>query len=135
VPGFRVPNWLVVLVVGKDLWVVAGFLVIYLVTDRFRVHPTWTGKTCTFGQLAMVASVLAAPDLEHAARRLGTGLVTVTQWGVAGLCVAAVISYTRLGLGFIAKEQKPLEDSPLHAPAKGGREDGKKDVASHDESH
>ena len=105
----RLSNWVVVAVVGKDLWVIVGFIVIYLVTDRFRVHPTLAGKVSTFGQLVMVGLVLIAPDLNAVSQRLGTYLATGAAWAVVGLSVAAVISYTRLGLRFVAEGQQPLE--------------------------
>ena len=116
VEGARLDNWVVVAVVGKDLWVILGFVVIYLVTDRFRVQPTLAGKACTFGQLTMVASVLVAPDLDLLWPKVGGWIAFVTGIGVSLLCLWAVISYTRLGLRFIAKEEKPLEDPP--APTK-----------------
>lgn len=109
-PDLRLPNWVVVAIVGKDLWVIAGFLVIYLVTDRFRVHPTALGKACTVGQVTMVAGTLLAPDLNRLGAHLGTRLVACMGWAVAALCVLAAVSYTRLGLSFVVAEQKPLHN-------------------------
>ncbi len=111
VPGAQLPNWIVVAVVGKDLWVIIGFIVVYLVTDRLRVRPTLAGKACTAGQLIMVTCVLASPDFNRLGYQIGTRLATVTIWGVTVLCALAVISYTRLGLSFVAQEDKPLEHS------------------------
>jgi len=108
VPGARLPNWVVVAIVGKDLWVVMGFVVIYLVTDRFRVQPTWAGKACTVVQLVMVGAALLAPDLNRLGYQLGSRLVGWMTWIVTGLCGLAVISYTRLGLSFLVREDKPL---------------------------
>jgi len=112
VPGARLPNWVVVAVVGKDLWVIVGFIVVYLVTDRFRVQPTRAGKAATFGQVVMVASVLISPDLDAAtgSYRVGAALRYSSCWAVVVLSVASVISYTRLGLRFVVAEEKPLED-------------------------
>ena len=110
VENARLDNWVVVAVVGKDLWVVFGFLVIYLVTDRFRIQPTLAGKACTLGQLLLVGLVLIAPDLNRLLESLGTWLARTMGWLVMIVCVLAVISYTRLGLSFLAQEQKPLED-------------------------
>jgi len=114
VPGALLPNWVVVAIVGKDLWVMAGFLVVYLVTDRFRVRPTAAGKACTLGQLVMVAAVLAAPDINRLWAGVGTWIATAFYWAAAVLVVAAVVSYTRLGLIFVAEGQAPLDD---HAAA------------------
>ena len=111
-------NWVMVAVVAKDLWVIVGFLVIYLVTDRLRVEPTRSGKICTFGQLVMVGLFLILPGLSRVIGNLAVYLATGLSWVVAGLCVLAGISYTRLGLSFIAREQKPLEAS---APGQTGR--------------
>jgi len=112
VKDLQLPNWVVVAVVGKDLWVITGFVVIFLVTDRFRVRPTIAGKACTGGQQAMVISVLAAPDLNILGGHVGNWIALVMIWVVLGLCIMAVISYTRLGLSFIVQEQKPLEEPP-----------------------
>ena len=109
--GVPLSNWVVVAVVSKDLWVIIGFIVIYLVTDRLRVQPTLSGKICTFGQLVMVGLFLILPGLRHVIGNLAVYLATGLSWVVAGLCVLAGISYTRLGLSFIAREQKPLDDN------------------------
>src|ERR1035437_4528000 len=105
------PNWVVVAIVGKDLYVIAGFVVIYLVTDRFRVRPTIAGKACTFGQLVTVVAVLAAPDLNRLAGGVGTWTAVGCWWIATALVVLAIISYTRMRLSFVAEGQKPLDES------------------------
>ena len=114
--GMLLPNWVVVAVVGKDLWVVVGCVVVYLVTDRLRVQPTAAGKLSTFGQLVLVGYVLLAPDLEALVAGLGRWGILVLSCGVAGLSVLAIITYTRLGLSFTMAEGKPLEDNGQEAP-------------------
>jgi cardiolipin synthase (CMP-forming) len=109
-PGVNLSDWIVVFIVGKDLWVIAGFLVIYLVTDEFLIRPSRAGKSCTVGQLVMVGFVLLAPDINRLRPELGTNIAGVLSWIVAVLCCLAVISYTRMGLVFVAKEGKPLEE-------------------------
>ncbi len=110
--AFVLPNFVVVFVVGKDIWVIAGFLVLYMVTDSFRVEPTRSGKLCTFGQLCMVGFTLIAPDLDRLGWEAGSRTAFAFSFIVAGLSVASVVSYTRLGLRIIATEQKPL-DAPV----------------------
>ena len=105
------PGWVVVAIVGKDLWVVIGFIVIYLVTDRFRVQPTLAGKLCTFGQSWLLGLTLIAPELNLLGGRAGTWAARAMGWVAAGLCVLAVVSYIRLGLHFVALGQKPMEEA------------------------
>lgn len=109
--GVSLSNWVAVAVIGKDLWVIIGFIVIYLVTDRLRVQPTRSGKICTFGQILLVGTVLIAPYITWLFGRLVGYVAKGLSWTVVGLCVLAGISYTRLGLRFIAREQKPLDES------------------------
>lgn len=105
-----VPDWVVVFVVGKDLWVIIGFVVLYLATDRFLVRPTAAGKVCTLVQAAMISLVLLAPDINRIQPELGTILARSCFYIVVASCLAAGASYTRMGLGVVLREQKPLEN-------------------------
>ena len=107
VRGARLPDWVVVTIVGKDLWVVIGFAVLFLLTGKVRVRPAWAGKLCTAAQLAMVLAVLISPELNRLVPQLGRYLATVLWWIVAALSLAATISYTRMGLAFLAEEEPP----------------------------
>ncbi len=118
VDGARLPKWLVVAVVAKDLWVIIGFVVVFLVTDRFRTKPTWTGKASTTSQLVMITMTLLSPEISGLIpglslmdRSLGWWVMMGTSAAAATLCVLAVMSYTRLGLRFISVEAKPLEEN------------------------
>jgi len=118
VRGAMLPKWIVVAVVAKDLWVTIGFIVVFLVTDRFRNKTTRTGKASTTAQIVMVALVLLAPELDRLApgfrpwqRGVGWWAMMAACITVTALCTLAVMSYTRLGLQFITAEAKPLEDN------------------------
>jgi CDP-diacylglycerol--glycerol-3-phosphate 3-phosphatidyltransferase len=106
VPGARLPDWVVVLIVGKDLWVIVGFLVVFILTGRARVAPTRVGKISTCGQLMMVTAVLISPDLNRLCPQVGSWVARVLWWAVAGLCLLAAITYTRLGLTFVAEADR-----------------------------
>jgi cardiolipin synthase len=114
--GYHLPNWVTVAVVGKDLWVIAGTLVVYLVTDRLRVKPTAAGKASTLGQLLLVGYTLAAADVARVSSPAARCGVLAGSWTVAALSVIAIISYTRLGLAFVSVEGKWLESSSDNPP-------------------
>ncbi len=123
IPGAPLPLWIAVLIVGKDLWVIGGFTVVYLVTDRFRVHPTIAGKLSTFAQAIMVTLTLIAPDLNRLSDGLGTWTATVLMYTVAATSIAAAISYTRVGLLYVIHEQQPLDENHLAAHEKKHKHD------------
>lgn len=121
VPGARLPSWVAVSIVGKDLWVVLGFLVIHLVTGRVKIHPTRAGKVCTAGQIIMVAGVLLAPDINRLGDHAGSLMAQYMGYAVVALCLIAIASYTRLGLMMLSQHEshpagpKPLENDKNHA--------------------
>jgi cardiolipin synthase (CMP-forming) len=111
--GLRLPMWIVVAVLGKDVYVVVGFFVTYIITNRFIVQPTLAGKACTVGQLVMVLAVLAAPDIDRLTGALaaGTRLVHATWWIVLAMTLLAIASYTRAGLRNVVAADRPLEEN------------------------
>ncbi len=109
VPGAILPNWVVVLIVGKDLWVVAGFVVMVLLTRKLHVQPNIFGKMATAAQLLMVIAILLNPELNTLGRQVGTRLAQVLWSVVAALCVLAALTYTRLGLRFVLADIKHHE--------------------------
>lgn len=54
----RLPLWLVVTVVGRDLLLLAGLLVIHIAVGRIKVRPRLVGKAATVLQMAAVLWVL-----------------------------------------------------------------------------
>jgi len=112
VAGARLPHWVAVAIVGKDLWVLVGFIVVFLLTGSVRVQPTRFGKACTAAQLAMVLAVLLSPDLGLIGSNAGYHLARALWWAVSALCVLSVVSYTRLGLSLLAEADR--DDSDQH---------------------
>jgi CDP-diacylglycerol--glycerol-3-phosphate 3-phosphatidyltransferase len=110
VPAVRLMPWVAVVIVAKDLWVVVGFLVIFLFTGHLQVSPSRAGKLCTVVQLAMVLAILAAPDvnglLAGYGAGLGSALARLLCYAAAGSSVLAVISYTRMGMALLTRAEQ-----------------------------
>lgn len=93
----RLPNWVAVSAIAKDLCVMIGFVVIYLLTGRVLIEVHRLGKWCTTVQLVMVLSVLLWPDLPPAMEKLPV----VLWWLATVLAVAAALYYVRVGYRFL----------------------------------
>jgi len=63
VEGFLLPPTVVVLIIGKDLFLLLGFIIVYLITLQIRIEPVFVGKAATILQLSMVAGILTAPEV------------------------------------------------------------------------
>ena len=107
VVGFPLPPTVVVLIIGKDLFLLLGFLVVYFTTSQVRIIPVSIGKVATALQLSMVAGILLAPEF--------SGIIPgwiwflrVLWWSAAGTAIFATLIYIRHGSRYIEEaEQTP----------------------------
>jgi cardiolipin synthase len=102
VPGKQIPHGVVVAAIGKDLFVVIGFLLIYLVTGEVYIRARRAGKWCTAVQLAMVVAVLIWPELDRLSPVLGR-LPDLLWWSATVLALLAAVDYYRQGTAHVAK--------------------------------
>jgi CDP-diacylglycerol--glycerol-3-phosphate 3-phosphatidyltransferase len=111
VPGKAIPHAVVVVAIGKDLFVVVGFLLVYLVTGRVFIRARRAGKWCTMLQLAMVVSVLLWPEFVRLAWPLGR-LPDLLWWSATVVAVIAAIDYYRLGTAYAAEVSNAASSGP-----------------------
>jgi len=63
VAGFLLPPTVVVLIIGKDMFLLIGFVVVYFITSQIRIAPVFIGRAATVLQSSMVAGILIAPEV------------------------------------------------------------------------
>ena len=102
VEGYVLPPTIVVLIIGKDLLLLLGFLIIYLITSHIHIVPIFAGKAATVLQLSMVAAVLLAPDI-HPYLPQWRYFTRLLWWSAASLAVATTLVYIRGGIRYIEK--------------------------------
>ena len=100
VAGFILPPTVVVLIIGKDLLIFLGFLIIYFLTGKIRVVPVFAGKASTALQLSMVAAILIAPEVSTVFHGW-VYFVRFLWWSAAGAALIATLVYIRAGSKFI----------------------------------
>jgi len=107
VVGFPLPPTVVVLIIGKDLFLLLGFLVVYFMTSQVRIIPVSIGKVATALQLSMVAGILLAPEFSGILPGW-IWFLRVLWWSAAGTAILATLIYIRHGSRYIEEaEQKP----------------------------
>ena len=91
------PAWLAMLVVGRDVLIVLGVVLIQRRDPVFRAEPLLIGKANTFAQLALAACALA-----HAGGLLDLGML------VGALIVAVSLTTVLSGAGYAAQGLRAL---------------------------
>lgn len=61
---FRIPAWVSIVVISRDLFILGGSATIYLITQRLDVKPSALGKITTFFQMTTVWVVLCGIPLQ-----------------------------------------------------------------------
>jgi CDP-diacylglycerol--glycerol-3-phosphate 3-phosphatidyltransferase len=105
VEGFLLPPTVVVLIIGKDLFLILGFVIVYLITSRTHVAPVLVGKVATGLQLSMVASVLLAPEISRLIP-FWVWVLRVLWWSAAGTAILATLIYIRNGSRYIEQYER-----------------------------
>lgn len=89
-------DWLVIMIVSRDLLIIGGALVVHLVTGRLRMEPLFISKANTLAQILLAGLALAEMGLNLedgllalrpaltivvAFTTLASGLAYLTVWG------------------------------------------------------
>lgn len=110
IEDFLLPPTVVVLIIGKDLFLLIGFVIVYFITSQFLIAPVFIGKLATALQLSMVAGVLIAPEVSS----LLPGWIwflRVLWWSAAGTAILATLIYIRNGSRYIEQYEPGLANN------------------------
>ncbi len=105
VEGFLLPPTVVVVIIGKDVLLVIGFIIVYLITSQIRIAPVFAGKLATALQLVMIAGVLLGPEISTVIppwRRV----LSVLWWSAVGIAILATLIYIRKGSHYVEQYER-----------------------------
>ena len=112
VEGFLLPPTVVVLIIGKDMFLLIGFVIVYLITSQIRIAPVFIGKLATTLQLSMVAGILIAPEVSGVLPGWDWFL-WILWWSAASTAILTTLIYIRNGSRYIEQyEQSLTNNSP-----------------------
>ncbi|MFN3869268.1 MAG: CDP-alcohol phosphatidyltransferase family protein [Hyphomicrobiaceae bacterium] len=119
----HIPSWLVIGVVMRDLLIVTGVMLSWLLGNPVPIHPQYISKTNTVAQIVLAAVVMADLGFGLGLANLRTALV----WITAALVVASLAAYARTwllhmsGYEVDAPQLKAGHDAPLRRDARNER--------------
>jgi cardiolipin synthase len=88
-----IPLWLTITVISRDLIVVIGWLLLYMITGSAKIEPVLLGKIAIALQLGMLAYVLLSINLSSA-----PPLHDIFYWAVASVTALSALQYIVRGL-------------------------------------
>jgi len=110
VPGFPLPITVVVLIIGKDLFLLMGFIITYLITNEGNIIPEKIGKVATALQLSMVTAILLAPEISTIIPSW-IWFLRVLWWSAAATAILTTLIYTRTGSRYIEEFERNLKNN------------------------
>jgi len=105
VDGFLLPPTVVVLIIGKDLFLSIGFVIIYFITSRLFIAPVFIGKIATTLQLSMVTGILIAPEVSGFLPGW-IWFLRVLWWSAAVTAILTTLIYIRNGIRYIEQHEQ-----------------------------
>jgi cardiolipin synthase (CMP-forming) len=89
--GFKgvLPAWVVVLVVSRDLFIIGGVLLAYVLSNPMAVKPLWISKANTVAQILLIGFVLG----DRSGMDMLQPLLAASVLAVAALTVASAAAY------------------------------------------
>jgi cardiolipin synthase len=88
-----IPKWFTIVVISKDLIVIAGCFILYFVTDRLEIEPSIIGKISSGCQFFLVGLVLVSLNMDN-----GFIVPAAIYIAVAVLTAAAGLDYVYKGM-------------------------------------
>jgi cardiolipin synthase len=88
-----IPKWLAITVISRDIIVVTGWFLLYLVTDTSRVEPSVLGKATIWIQSIFIAYVLI--EMNFLSMPVFHNLL---RWVTAGITITSGLHYIYRGL-------------------------------------
>lgn len=110
-PGLELPDIVVVLIIGKDIYTTLGFVIIYLITAEIKIVPAATGKLSTTLQLTMVIAMLFSPDICRSWPDFHY-VIKAFWWAVSAAAILTVITYTRNGTRYLNEFEHRRQNTP-----------------------
>ena len=83
----RIPAWFNLVVISRDVLLVSGSVILFVLQGRWNVRPSRLGKWTTFAQMLVIPSVL-----------LGLPVKSLLIVMAAVLTVLSLVSYIRMGI-------------------------------------
>ncbi len=105
VNGFLLPPTVVVFIIGKDLLLSIGFVIVYFITSRLFIAPALIGKIATTLQLSMVTGILIAPEVSAFAPGW-IWFLRVLWWSAAVTAILTTLIYIRNGIRYIEQHEQ-----------------------------
>ena len=96
----HIPLWLTILVVSRDVLIIAGILICFVMGKPPQIKPLWVSKANTVAQISLASLVLAALALPLDMPLVQAALVAIT----AVLTVASAVAYIIQGIQHLSQD-------------------------------
>jgi len=94
-----IPGWLAVLVISRDIIILGGLLILFILGRLPKIQPTLASKLTTFFQLLTIVIVLFSQILPF-----GSLLIKVLIWTTGAFTILSGLQYVKKGIEIFGQE-------------------------------
>lgn len=115
-----VPMWLVIAVVSRDILIVGGIMLTWMLGRPIKVQPLLISKVNTVGQIVLAATVLAGLGFEL---KLDT-LILILVWVTGTLTITSAATYMVNWLSHMTSYEEPATNVKIPRRVRGKKHSG-----------
>jgi|YelNatPaOPRAMG01_1025707.scaffolds.fasta_scaffold26139_4 cardiolipin synthase len=94
-----IPGWLAVLVISRDIIILGGLLILFILGRLPKIQPTLASKLTTFFQLLTIVIVLFSQIVPF-----GSLLIKVLIWTTGAFTILSGLQYVKKGIEIFGQE-------------------------------
>lgn len=102
-----IPRWLTFSVIGRDLFILGGALVLFLARGQKEFPPCFLGKASTFGQMGVLGLVLL-----FNAMRIAPSILNWFYYLCLAATAASAVNYFFIGIRILSRGRTAAGTSP-----------------------
>ena len=113
----HLPMWIVIAVVSRDILIVGGTLLSWMLARPVKVHPLLISKVNTVGQIVLAATVLGGLGFDL----VMDNIILMLVWITGVLTIASAAAYMVNWMRHMTSYEEPATNVKLRRPSRGKR--------------
>jgi cardiolipin synthase (CMP-forming) len=100
----KIPIWLIVTAISRDIIILVGVAILFMLGTKPQIKPSWIGKFTTFCQITLIVVVLFYNYIQSRQ----PGIILPLSWLTFFVSVASGLGYVYRGIRLLSQNEDSL---------------------------